>query len=181
MAEGYDAEPLLLTALLDETAFEFFDRSRREHYPAALNIVPAHLMLFHRLPSAEQEQISQTLARLCSLQTPILLSVTGVQLLGRGVAYALSAPALSTLHEMLSRKWYDWLTLQDRQAYRPHVVIQNKVGFEVARELCEKLSAGFTPFTASAAGLCLWRYRGGFWVEPREFPFQAADSVETDS
>ena len=42
--------PLIVTALLDEQAQEWFDRLRRNHFPPARNHLDAHLTLFHRLP-----------------------------------------------------------------------------------------------------------------------------------
>jgi hypothetical protein len=91
--------------------------------------------------------------------------------LGRGVAFRLEAPEVAGLRARLAREWDGWLVPQDRQPWRPHVTVQNKVTPEVARETLQRLSAGFAPWEARAEGLLLWRYRGGPWEAAGEFPF----------
>lgn len=104
-------------------------------------------------------------------QKPIALEVTGLRSLGRGVAYALSSPALVQLRQALAREWRDWLTPQDSAKIAPHVTIQNKVTPDEARRLLAELQAGFAPFAATGEGLLLWRYLGGPWRLERRFPF----------
>jgi hypothetical protein len=87
------------------------------------------------------------------------------------VALALEAPEAARLRADLARGWEAWLTAQDRQGWRPHVTVQNKVAPEVARATLAALAAGFAPWEARAEGLLLWRYRGGPWEAAGEFPF----------
>lgn len=91
--------------------------------------------------------------------------------LGRGAAFRLEAPEVALVRAELSRDWEDWLSPQDRQPWRPHVTVQNKVPPEVARDTVARLRAGFEPWEARAEGLLLWRYRGGPWEAAGEVPF----------
>ena len=100
------------------------------------------------------------------------VAVTGVRFLGRGVALDLAAPELTGLRADVAAEFAADLTPQDRQWKHPHVTVQNKVAPDVARALHAQLSAGFTPWTATARGLGLWHYRGGPWEPDSEFPFR---------
>ena len=63
------------------------------------------------------------------------------------------------------------LTGQDRQGFRPHVVVQNKVSGGEAKELLGRMQVEFRPFTVRAEGLQLWRYLGGPWELAEGFLF----------
>ncbi|MBW1279601.1 2'-5' RNA ligase family protein, partial [Escherichia coli] len=71
----------------------------------------------------------------------------------------------------LARSFAAVLTAQDRQGWRPHVTVQNKVTPETARALHADLAFGFTPFRFTAPGLLLWRYLGGPWAQRTSFVF----------
>ena len=163
--------PLILTLALDGCSFAFFDEQRRRYFPPDRNFIPAHLTLFHKLPAAKEPAVVAALEAAAALQAPIPLDVTGLRPLGRGVAYAIASPDLVRLRLALAKKWALWLTLQDRQAHRPHVTIQNKVEPRTANALLAELATGFEPFRATGTGLDLWRYRGGPWERVRSFPF----------
>ncbi|UOR06188.1 2'-5' RNA ligase family protein [Hymenobacter aerilatus] len=163
--------PLILTLTLDADAQQFFNRLREEHFPPERNYLAAHLTLFHHLPSEQRETIMRELATRARHLTALTLSVTGVQFLGRGVAYSLESPALQALHQELQQQWWPYLTPQDQQRRRPHVTIQNKVDPKVARALHEELSTSFQPFEAQGKGMHLWAYRGGPWESVRQFVF----------
>jgi len=79
------------------------------------------------------------------------------------VAYELSSPELLALRRELVRSWEPWLGAQDRQGFKPHITVQNKVSPERARALQKELQASFTPFEIRGVGLSLWRYLGGPW------------------
>ena len=166
--------PLVLTLAVDEQAQMDFDQQRRRYFPARLNRIPAHISLFHALPGEETPAIRTLLAELAAATTPFPVNVLDVQKLGRGVAYVLSAEPLTSLHARLRQAWLPWLTAQDRQGFRPHVVIQNKVDPAEARVLYEKLAAGFRPYSVQATGLLLWRYHGGPWSLEEQFLFRAS-------
>ena len=162
--------PLILTLELDEAAFERFDGLRRQHFPPARNLMPAHLTLFHHLPASEQPTILAEVAA-AARQAPLALRASGLLFLGRGVAFRLESPELSMVRGRLAAAWPPWLQAQDRQAFRPHVTIQNKVAPAVARALHAELSAGFAPFAVEGRGLLLWRYLGGPWQRLARVPF----------
>ena len=146
-----------------------FERLRRQHYPAALNQIGAHLTLFHKLPP--QEQIVERVHR-AAHRPAFSLRVTGLRSLGRGVAFNLAADELMRLHAELSEQFEPSLTAQDRQRFWPHVVVQNKTTPEAARALLADLQGTFVPFTVEACGLTLWNYLGGPWERVGFFNFR---------
>ena len=155
--------PLILTLLMDERSQERFDRLRELHFPPERNYLKAHLTLFHKLPGEREAEISSELRGVCQDREPLTFSVTDLRFLGRGVAYELSSPGLSALRRDLARRWEPWLGAQDRQGFKPHVTVQNKVSPEQARALQKELQATFSPFEVEGLGLSLWRYLGGPW------------------
>lgn len=172
------ADPLILTLALEEAAFTLFDGLRRRHFPPERNWIPAHATLFHHLPGAAEGDILETVGRLARAEPAPEVAVTGLRFTGRGVAYALDAPALTAFRARLATIFDGALSAQDRQGWRPHVTIQNKVAPETARALHARLEPGFVPFRFVARGLILWRYLGGPWQERARLPFGAED-VET--
>lgn len=166
-------EPLILTLQLDPASQARFDALRKAHFPPERNYLDAHLTLFHALPGDRRPAVEDVLVEMAR-DTPVLsLPVTGVQSLGRGVAYGLESTALKALHRQLQQRWEPFLTPQDRQGLRPHITVQNKVTPEAAKVLKAHLEADYEPFTAQGTGLVLWAYMGGPWQRLREFPFMA--------
>jgi hypothetical protein len=102
------------------------------------------------------------------------MRAAGLLFLGRGVAIRLEAPELPALRGRLAAAWAPWLGAQDRQPFRPHVTVQNKVAPAAARELHAALSSGFAPFPVEARGFLLWRYLGGPWERVAAVPFRGA-------
>lgn len=170
-------EPLVLTLAIEERAQIEFEQQRRRYFPASLNRVPAHISLFHALPGELLPAIHSRLVELAAATQPFPLRVHDVQKLGRGVAYALEAEPLTALHTALRGAWLSWLTRQDAQGFRPHVVIQNKADPAEARVLYEKMSANFRPYSVQATGLLLWRYLGGPWALEQEFAFAPPSAI----
>jgi 2'-5' RNA ligase len=158
-------DPLILTLWMDDASAARFDAVRKANFPPERNFIPAHLTLFHHLPGAEQQQIEATLREVCREQREFQVAVSGVRSLGRGTAFTLDSEELSALRRLLAAHWQDWLGTQDRQGFRPHVTVQNKVTPEEARALLANLSSDFVPFRIGARGLLLWRYLGGPWQE----------------
>ena len=164
-------EPLIVTAHLDELAFGELDALRRRHFPKTMNRVPAHVSLFHNLPGEEHEAVCATLSEACRAMEPFPLLPVDWRSLGRGVAIAYEAPELARLHGRLAATWSAWLTAQDRQPFRAHVTIQNKVEPAVARALLDKLQRTQEPPACEVEGLDLWRYLGGPWERLATFAF----------
>lgn len=175
--------PLLLTLDLAEPAQSLFQALRNRHFPPERNLVPAHVSLFHALPGAERDSILRLLRELRAEQPAIL--VEPPRSLGRGVAFPLHSPDLLALRARLAGAWSPWLTRQDRERFRPHVTVQNKVTPEQAQATLATLQRGFVPWPTTAIALRLWRYLGGPWealarfdLAPREFaPSAASGSI----
>jgi 2'-5' RNA ligase len=146
---------------MDALAQARFDRLREQYFPPERNFIQAHLTLFHTLPETEAVRIALT--EVAGSTPEFEARVSGVRSLGRGVAYAVESAELMRVHRDLSRQFADVLTAQDRQGFRPHVVVQNKVSGHEAKALLGELSAGFSPFVVMGLGLDLWRYLGGPW------------------
>jgi hypothetical protein len=163
--------PLILTCLINQEAFDFFNALRKNHFPPERNFLDAHLTLFHHLP-AEEPDIMQAVGEACMQYPPVVLEVKEVVFTGKGVAYRMESPALKKLHHALQQRWKQWLIPQDRQGLWPHITVQNKVYPGEARLLQKELSAGFTPFEAMALGLSVWEYQGGPWGFRESFLFQ---------
>lgn len=165
------AAPLILTLQFDAETFDRLDALRREHFPAARNVVPAHVTLFHALPGDRLGEIAGGLAATCAATPPFDLRFPGVRFLGKGVALELASAELRSLRATLADRWADWLTPQDRQRYNPHVTVQNKVDPPVARALFQRMKDDRLPPDGVGDGLLLWRYLGGPWELIEAFPF----------
>ena len=163
--------PLILTLGFHPDDQARFDALRQQHFPAALNRIPAHLTLFHHLPGEEADGVADSVGTAAAAQLAFPVSVTGLRSLGRGVAYSLASPTLLQLRAGLARHWHDRLTAQDRQGWRPHITIQNKASPQEASSLLAAMQAAFTPFTVRAERLLLWRYLGGPWQLAGQYPF----------
>lgn len=167
--------PLILTLGLDAETQSWLEALRRTHFPPARNLVPAHVTLFHALPGEEAAAIRAVLAEECAALPPSRVRVGPPRSLGRGVALEIAAPAIGRLRARLAERWRAWLTAQDRQRWRPHATVQNKVAPEQARALLAVLTAMLPVREAQAEALLLWRYRGGPWEALERIPFTAAD------
>ncbi|PWC28975.1 2'-5' RNA ligase family protein [Teichococcus aestuarii] len=168
-----DPAPLILSLALDPASQIRLDQLRQAYFPPERNHLPAHLTLFHALPGTALAEIGARLAALAAATAPLPLRFSGWRGLGRGVACAVESPALLALRSGLAQDWQGWLTPQDRQGFRPHVTVQNKVEPEAARALLDDLQARVPPWAGLGRGLLLWHYRGGPWEAAGEFPFAA--------
>lgn len=167
---GADPAPLILTLGLDAAAFDRLDALRRAHFPPERNLIPAHLTLFHHLPGARLAEVSCHLTQAAAVTPAFSVQIAGLLKLGRGVAFRIDAPPLLDLRARLAAAFQDNLTPQDRQGFRPHVTVQNKVDPAAARALHDQLSRDFQPWQATAEALLLWHYRGGPWETAGRHP-----------
>ena len=154
-----------------------FQALRTRHFPAARNVVPAHVSLFHALLGAGHAGIVRVLQALQASRPAIL--VEPPRSLGRGVAFPLASPDLLDLRAGLAaawsaQPWSEELTRQDRERFRPHVTVQNKVTPEHARHTLERLRDGFVPWPTEGIALLLWRYLGGPWEALERFELPSA-------
>lgn len=163
----------VVTLAFDPVLQDRLERERRQHFPPERNIVPAHVSLFHHLPAEAGPEMRAILATACAGFAPMPATVTGVMSLGKGTAYRMQIDG--RLHAMLASAWHGMLRAQDRQAWRPHVTIQNKVTADAARSLHAGLSAGFMPFGGHAVAVRIWHYLGGPWELVEEFGLVGRD------
>ena len=164
--------PLIMTAMFDTQSAQTLEDLRQRYFPAALNRVPVHLTLFHHLPGEDLRALSERVAALCSTHLALRFDIGRTRFLGRGVGFEIACPPLVALREDVARQWNDRLTAQDRQGYRPHVTIQNKVSPAEARTTQGRLEL-LLPINGEIQGLKLWHYRGGPWEEAGRFRFGA--------
>ena len=109
------------------------------------------------------------------------MRVDGVRSMGRGVLYELQAPEVMRLHRGLAEQFRPFLTPQDKQPLKPHVVVQNKVEPAEAKALLAVLQAGFAPWEVEAIGFDWWEYLGGPWRLLEQFAFPKEVAKETSS
>jgi 2'-5' RNA ligase len=157
----------IVTLAMDDANQARFDALRKAHYPSHLNHIAAHLTLFHLLP--DTEEIRRVLAGVAGETSAFVMNVSGIMPLGRGVAYSIASAELKQLHRYLSEAFAEHLSPQDKQGFRPHVVVQNKVDARESKALGERLAAGFAPWPVEAVGLDWWDYKGGPWALRERF------------
>ena len=114
----------------------------------------------------------------CQSRHPFLIDARSPWSLRRGVAYRLASLDLEALRKELALAFQPRLKRQDQVPYRPHIIVQNKVEPDEARELLEHLQMEFEPFEILAEGLLLWHYLGGPWALVDRFEFDASLSTE---
>ena len=154
--------PIIVSALLGDADFAFFDGLRRAHFPPERNVLSAHLTLFHHLPPSAEAELHRRLVEATRTPAPPA-RVTGLFSLGRGVAYRIESAALEDIRAQLAGAFSGMLTPQDSAGWRPHITVQNKVTPEAARALLGQLQRDFVPRTVAITGLAAWWYRGGPW------------------
>jgi 2'-5' RNA ligase len=157
----------ILTLQLDMESQAFFNEQRRLYFPPAINYLDAHLTLFHKLP--DEDYVIERLSGLNqeSFQLEVIKPIN----IGNGVAYAIHSQTLRDIHKRFSDLFRADLIPQDKQGYRPHITIQNKVDSSLARTLQAAIQENFKPFMVTATGLDLWYYLGGPWEHAKNFPF----------
>jgi hypothetical protein len=166
-----ESPALIVTAKLDPETFRLLDELRRKHFPPERNFLAAHVTLFHKLPGEEIRQIESDLEQKAEAANPIAAEFPALRFLGRGVAVDIESPGLVGVRSQLAFLWSRHLSPQDRQGFRPHVTIQNKVEPAQAKELFESLRSALTVPGGRFIGFELWHYEGGPWRLEAEFPF----------
>ncbi|GLV27710.1 hypothetical protein TomTYG75_02370 [Sphingobium sp. TomTYG75] len=154
--------------------FAWADGLRRAHFPPERNKVPAHISLFHHLPPTLLPELSDRMKRVCAAPPPLAM-ITGVMLLGRGVAFGLNSDGLLAIRDELAEAFRGLLTPQDQARPRLHITVQNKVEPSLARALADQLKAEFRPRPLRIAGLAAWYYRSdGSWDLAKKVSFRSA-------
>lgn len=165
------AAPIIVTALFAPGDDGWLQELRRAHYPPERNQVPAHLTLFHQLPPSCEAELDRRLAAVVA-SSPPRARIAGVIDLDGGTALRVESEALEAMREALAEALHGLLTPQDRDGWRGHVTIQNKVERNEARRLQAQLRASFLPRPLAIPALATWRYLGGPWERIRTFPFR---------
>lgn len=158
-----DHAPLLVTALFDAAGFAWLDGLRRRHYPPERNRVPAHCSMFRQLPPSAAEEVRHRLSAAVRTWRAPRAVITGPILLDQGVALRIDSPEMEDLRAQLAEDFTGLLPMADRDGWRPHVTIQNKVPPCEARALYHALERDLAPRAVRIAGLAAWRWRGGPW------------------
>jgi len=156
------AVPLIVTALMGNADFAYFDGLRRRHYPPDRNVLRAHMTLFHHLPISIEHELSAHIRQVTKDEAP-QASLTGLMSLGRGVAFRVRSDELDAIRAEIADRFAPLLIPQDKAGWRPHVTVQNKVEPPVARSLLTELELGFQPRPMQISGLAIWHYLGGPW------------------
>jgi 2'-5' RNA ligase len=164
-------DPLILTALVDPRDLQPFDDLRRQHFPPERNVLRAHITLFHKLPGEERETVTGVLERVTRDVPPFDASIDGLRHLCAGVCYTIRSADLQRVRARLADAFGSWLGPQDKQGWRPHITVQNKVAKADADILFAKLQQEFQPSTMAILGLELWRYDGGPWEHEATYLF----------
>lgn len=133
--------------------------------------MPAHITLFHHLPPDILPELKQRLRAATRGQPAPRARLSGLLMLGRGVAYRVESDELAAIRAELADAFTGLLTPQDRAGWRGHITIQNKVEAPVAKALHAELARTFVPRPLAIAGLAAWFYRGGPWEPIARFSF----------
>lgn len=172
--------PIIVTALLGREDFAWADALRRAHFPPERNFLRAHVTLFHHLPPSVERELCDLLKNAARDTTPAARLASLVSL-GRGVAYRIDSPDLEVVRARIADRFAPLLMPQDRNGWRPHITVQNKVKPEAARTLLATLSADFIPRSLAIAGLAAWWYRGGPWEPIGAWAFGTGHAMKAPS
>jgi hypothetical protein len=162
--------PIIVTALMGANDFAILDSLRREHFPPERNLLRAHLTMFHHLPPSAERELTGLLQDEARGNRPEARLASLINL-GGGVAFSVASTELEDIRARIADRFAPMLMPQDRNPWRPHVTIQNKVKPPEARALLSSLSADFRPRPLKLAGLAAFHYRGGPWEPIAAFAF----------
>jgi hypothetical protein len=168
--------PIIVTALIGDPDFNTLDTLRRQHFPPERNHLRAHLTMFHHLPPSCEAELLQLLKDEARGNDP-QARLSGLINLGGGVAFRIESPDLEDIRARIAERFAPMLMPQDRNPWRAHVTVQNKVKLAEAKALLEQLSSDFKPRPIKLTGLAAWWYRGGPWKAIVAYTFGTGHSV----
>jgi hypothetical protein len=169
--------PIIMTALIGDPDFTDLDTLRRQHFPPERNHLRAHLTMFHHLPPSCEAELLQLLKDEARGNDP-KARLSGLINLGGGVAFRIESPDLGDIRGHIAERFAPMLMPQDRNLWRAHVTVQNKVKATEARALLDQLSADFKPRALALTGLAAWRYRGGPWEPIAAYRFATGRAIK---
>ena len=168
--------PIIVTALIGEPDFTALDSLRRRHFPPERNHLRAHLTMFHHLPPSCEAELLQLLRDEARGNKPTA-RLSALINLGGGVAFRVESPDLEDIRARIAGRFAPMLMPQDRNPWRAHVTVQNKVKAPEARTLLDQLSADFQPRALKISGLAAWYYRGGPWETIAAYAFKTGHKI----
>jgi 2'-5' RNA ligase superfamily len=169
--------PIIVTAQIGDPEFGILDTLRRTHFPPERNHLRAHLTMFHHLPPSCEAELLQLLKDEARGNDP-QARLSGLINLGGGVAFRIESPDLEDIRARIAERFAPMLMPQDRNPWRAHVTVQNKVKAPEARALLDHLSADFKPRPLALAGLAAWWYRGGPWEAIAGYAFKTGQTIK---
>ena len=161
------AIPLVVTLKIDEPSQLFFDKQRTAHFPPYANYVPAHITLFHKLPTGNTaiENGLTAFAKHLAFE----LNVTDIILQKTSVSYSIQSKTLQQIHAQMQQTFEPYLIRNDRKILKSHITIQNKVTPYKAHKTYVFLIKDFNPFVIKALGFTSWYYVKGFWKKKEQY------------
>ncbi|QEH34422.1 hypothetical protein OJF2_29610 [Aquisphaera giovannonii] len=166
-----DSPTFVATVTLDIESARRLNALREAYFPPHRNVLDAHATLFHKLSAEAVATLEQAVAE--ASPQPFEVALPGPFSLGRGVAIRVESGQLVSLRNRLATRLHAELSAQDRQAYRPHVTIQNKVTAEEASRTLIDVRREWLPCVARVEGIDLWEYLGGPWQHHARLAFGA--------
>ncbi len=176
MADSAQTAPIIVTALIGEPDFTCLDTLRRQYFPPERNHLRAHLTMFHHLAPSCEAELCQLLKDEARGNDP-QARLSGLISLGGGVAFRVESPDLEDIRARIAERFAPILMPQDRNPWRAHVTVQNKVKAPDARALLDLLSQDFRPRPLALTGLAAWWYRGGPWDPISAYAFRTGHKM----
>jgi 2'-5' RNA ligase superfamily len=164
-----DKKSLIITLKMDDASQTFFNKKRKQYYPAYANFVDAHITLFHKLPS-DKNIIYQTLQQLCHTKA-FEMQVVGIKNIDNFVAYVIVSPTLQNIHTEMQAAFTTMLNEKDKDILWPHITVHNKATVYKAFKTHEKLLEAFVPFSITAIGFITWYYAKKEWIKKEDYLF----------
>lgn len=161
----------ILTPRFSPDSLQPLTELRRSYFPPERNYLAAHVTLFHKLPGEMRTRWESEILNVAVSSAPFQVHFGEPYSLGRGFALKVESSHLIALRQTLAEAFWDFLSPQDRQKYKPHCTIQNKVEPARAKSDLEEFKSRWQPQRLDVDGLELWEYRGGPWSLDREFSF----------
>ncbi|WZP00576.1 2'-5' RNA ligase family protein [Isosphaeraceae bacterium EP7] len=158
------------TLKLDDEALDRLNALRKQYFPPARNFLDAHVTLFHKLTAESLTILEGAVAEIAPRSFEVELARP--YSLGRGVAIRIESECLLSIRNQLATRLHADLSAQDRQPYKPHVTIQNKVTAEEASKSLVAIGGEWNPGVARVEGIDLWEYLGGPWQHHGRLVFQ---------
>ena len=132
--------------------------------------------MFHHLPPSCEAELLQLLRDEARGNKPTA-RLSALINLGGGVAFRVESPDLEDIRARIAGRFAPMLMPQDRNPWRAHVTVQNKVKAPEARALLDQLSGDFQPRSLKLSGLAAWYYRGGPWETIAAYAFKTGHKI----